>query len=103
MDLAIGAKRIFVMMEHLAKNGECKLIERCTYPLTGIGCVSRVYTDLATLEITAGSVQVIELVGDTTAEALQDVTPIPLDFSALAAQPARALSPSAEHTLGSFA
>ncbi|EKA34647.1 TPA: 3-oxoacid CoA-transferase subunit B [Pseudomonas aeruginosa] len=103
MDLAIGAKRIFVMMEHLAKNGESKLIERCTYPLTGIGCVSRVYTDLATLEITAEGVQVLELVGETTAETLQAVTPIPLDFSTLPDRPARALSPSAERVLGSSA
>jgi len=101
MDLAIGAKRIFVMMEHLAKDGACKLIEHCTYPLTGIGCVSRVYTDLATLEITAEGVQVIELAGETTAEALQAVTPIPLDFSTLRSRPARALSPSAERALSS--
>jgi len=103
MDLAIGAKRIFVMMEHLAKDGACKLIESCTYPLTGIGCVSRVYTDLATLEITAEGVQVIELVGETTAEALQAITPIALDFSLLPNRPARALSPSAERALGSSA
>ncbi|MGG2564491.1 3-oxoacid CoA-transferase subunit B [Pseudomonas aeruginosa] len=103
MDLAIGAKRIFVMMEHLAKDGACKLIERCTYPLTGIGCVSRVYTDLATLEISAAGVQVIELVGETSAESLQALTPVPLDFSTLPEHPARALSPSAERALGSSA
>ncbi|MBL8384366.1 MAG: CoA transferase subunit B [Burkholderiales bacterium] len=52
MDLAVGAKRTFVMMEHLTKSGESKLVERCTYPLTGVGCVKMVYTDLATIEVT---------------------------------------------------
>src|SRR5580698_3449850 len=49
MDLAIGAKRTFVMMEHLTKEGQSKVVARCTYPLTAIGCVSRIYTDLAVL------------------------------------------------------
>lgn len=92
MDLAIGAKRIFVMMEHLDKQGRSKLLETCSYPLTGLGCVSRVYTDLATLELTAEGVKVLELVGDTGAEYLQSVTAVPLDFSALGlAEPAPAL------------
>ena len=51
MDLASGAKQVFVMMEHLTKQGESKIVERCTYPLTGLGCVTRVYTDLATVHI----------------------------------------------------
>ena len=59
MDLAVGAKRTFVMMEHQTKSGESKLVARCSYPLTGIGCVSRVYTDLATLEITAAGVKAV--------------------------------------------
>jgi 3-oxoadipate CoA-transferase beta subunit len=85
MDLAIGAKSVYVMMEHLNKKGESKLLESCTYPLTGLGCVSRVYTELATLELTADGVQVLELVGDTTAEYLQSVTAVSLDFSRLGA------------------
>ncbi|MBD9417190.1 3-oxoacid CoA-transferase subunit B [Pseudomonas sp. PDM16] len=98
MDLAIGAKRIYVMMEHLDKQGRSKVLPQCSYPLTGLGCVSRVYTDLATLEITAEGVKVIELVGDISAAALQDATSVPLDFSAVAAQP-RELSRSASAAL----
>ncbi|VVO32550.1 3-oxoadipate CoA-transferase subunit B [Pseudomonas fluorescens] len=83
MDLAIGAKRVFVMMEHLGKDGRSKLLPACTYPLTGLGCVSRVYTELATMDITATGVKVLELIGDITPQALQDVTQVPLDFSAV--------------------
>ena len=61
MDLAIGAKRTFVMMELLTKAGESKLVESCTYPLTGLACVSRVYTDLAVFEVGGGGAAVLEM------------------------------------------
>jgi 3-oxoadipate CoA-transferase beta subunit len=83
MDLAIGAKRVFVMMEHVDRDGRSKLLEQCTYPLTGLACVSRVFTDLATLDITPEGVKVIELVGETNADKLRALSPIELDFSTL--------------------
>ena len=63
MDLAIGAKSVFVMMTLFAKDGSPKLVPECTYPLTGVGCVDRVYTDLATFELTPGGVRVVETFG----------------------------------------
>jgi 3-oxoadipate CoA-transferase beta subunit len=63
MDLAIGARQVWVMMTLFAKDGTPKLVPRCTYPLTGVGCVSRVYTDLATFVITGDGVAVRETYG----------------------------------------
>ncbi|MFF2996161.1 3-oxoacid CoA-transferase subunit B [Streptomyces sp. NPDC057950] len=63
MDLAIGAKKVFVMMTLFAKDGAPKLVPRCTYPLTGLGCVDRVYTDLAVFDITPAGVSVRETFG----------------------------------------
>lgn len=60
MDLAIGAKKTFVMMELLTKKGESKIVERCTYPLTAVSCVSRVFTDVAIFDIEADGVRVVE-------------------------------------------
>lgn len=78
MDLAIGAKATWVMMEHTTRNGEPKLVERCTYPLTGLACVSRVYTDLAVLEVTTDGVRVREMAPGVGFEALQARTGVPL-------------------------
>jgi len=79
MDLATGAKRTVVMMEHLTKNGESKLVPQCTYPLTGIACVRRIYTDLAVIEINKeGPATVIEQVAGLTFEELQRLTAIEL-------------------------
>ncbi len=68
MDLAIGAKQVFVMMTLFAKDGSPKLVPTCTYPLTGLACVSRVYTDLATFDVGPGGARVIETFGTTAAE-----------------------------------
>ena len=78
MDLAIGAKRTFVMMEHTTKTGEPKVVPQCSYPLTGMACVSRIYTDLAVLDITPEGVKVVEMAPDLSFEALQAVTAAPL-------------------------
>lgn len=62
MDLAVGAKKTWVMMEHFTRDGQCKLVERCSYPLTGLACVTRVYTDLAVVDVTASGFALIETV-----------------------------------------
>jgi len=78
MDLAIGAKKTFVMMEHLTKQGESKLVGRCTYPLTAPACVSRVYTDLAVIDITPQGLRVLDTVDGLPFEELQRLTGLPL-------------------------
>ena len=78
MDLAIGAKKTFVMMEFLTRQGEAKLVPACTYPLTGIGCVSRLYTDLAVIDLIGGEAHVIDLVDGMDIEALRALTPVSL-------------------------
>jgi 3-oxoadipate CoA-transferase beta subunit len=78
MDLATGARQVFVMMDHLTKTGESKLVPQCTYPLTGIGCVTRIYTDLAILDVTAEGLKVREIVADISFEDLQTLSGVPL-------------------------
>lgn len=75
MDLAIGAKKTFVMMEYLTKGGQAKLVPECSYPLTGLGCVSRLYTDLAVIDLADGEGTVIDLVPGLTLRDLQALTP----------------------------
>jgi 3-oxoadipate CoA-transferase beta subunit len=79
MDLAIGAKKTWVMMEHLTKAGESKLVDRCTYPLTALACVSRVYTDLAVIDVGPRGATVVEIVAGLGFDDLQAVTAVPLD------------------------
>jgi len=62
MDLAIGAKQTWVMMDLLTKKGESKVVSTCTYPLTGLRCVKRIYSDLATLACTPDGLTLIDLV-----------------------------------------
>jgi len=82
MDLAIGAKQTWVMMDLLTKQGQSKLVSKCSYPLTGIGCVKRVYTDLATLACSANGLLVIDMVPGLTLEALSKLIGLPLALMA---------------------
>jgi len=82
MDLALGAKQVFVMMELLTKTGESKLVEQCSYPLTGIGCVDRVYSDLAVFDITPQAVVVREAVAGLSLDELRRLTGLPLQAGA---------------------
>ena len=74
MDLAIGAKQVFVMTDLLTKQGGSKLVGSCTYPLTGVGCVTRVYTDHAVFDVTPDGFRVRELFGDNTVAGLEALT-----------------------------
>ncbi|MDQ2642399.1 MAG: 3-oxoacid CoA-transferase subunit B [Myxococcota bacterium] len=78
MDLAIGARHIYVMMEHTTKSGESKLVERCTYPVTGIACVERIYTDLAVIEVTPRGLVAAEITDGLSFEELARMTAAPL-------------------------
>ncbi|MEI3868682.1 3-oxoacid CoA-transferase subunit B [Microbacterium sp. CCNWLW134] len=78
MDLAIGAKDVFVMTDLLTKTGESKLVTACTYPLTGVGCVTRVYTDHAIFDVTPGGFTVREAFGDNTVASLEELTGLSL-------------------------
>jgi 3-oxoadipate CoA-transferase beta subunit len=78
MDLAIGAKQVFVMMEHLTKKGQSKIVERCTYPLTGIRCVNRIYTDLAVIDVTPQGLVALEVVDGLSFDELVRLTGVPL-------------------------
>jgi 3-oxoadipate CoA-transferase, beta subunit len=78
MDLAAGARELWVLMEHTTKSGESRLVRRCTYPLTAIGVVTRVYTNLAVLDIDDGGFAVRDMVPGLTFEALQEVSDAPL-------------------------
>jgi 3-oxoadipate CoA-transferase beta subunit len=78
MDLAVGAKQTWVMMDLQTKQGQSKLVQACSYPLTGIACVKRVYTDLATLVCTPQGLEVIDMVEGLGIEELSALIGLPL-------------------------
>ncbi len=82
MDLAIGARDVFVMMELLTKTGESKLVTECSYPLTGLRCVSRVYTDLGVFAVGSDGARVIETIDGVSLDELRRLIGLPLEMAA---------------------
>lgn len=81
MDLAIGAKQTWVMMDLLTKKGESKVVKACSYPLTGIGCVKRIYSDLATLECSPHGLRLIDKVEGLGHDELEKLVGLPIAFT----------------------
>jgi 3-oxoadipate CoA-transferase, beta subunit len=78
MDLAVGARQTWVMMDLLTKKGESKIVKSCTYPLTAIGCVKRIYGDLATLECTPQGLKLVDMVEGLDHAALEQLVGLPI-------------------------
>ncbi len=74
MDLVAGVKTVYVITQHNTRNGDAKLVEACSYPLTGVGVVDRVYTDLAVIDVMAEGFQVVELSPGVSFEYVQERT-----------------------------
>lgn len=78
MDLAVGARQVWVMMQHTDRSGRPKIVDRCSYPLTGSACVNRIYTNLAVIEVEPDGLRVIELAPGVDASSLAAATEPPL-------------------------
>ena len=78
MDLAVGAKNVWAMMELLTKEGKSKVVERCSYPLTGARCINRIYTDMAVFDVKGDGLHVVDMVEGLTFDELQRLTGVPL-------------------------
>lgn len=74
MDLAIGAKKVFVVTEHLTRQGEAKIVDQLTYPVTGMGCVDRIYSDLCVIDVTSDGLLVTEIIPGLSFVELQGLT-----------------------------
>jgi 3-oxoadipate CoA-transferase beta subunit len=81
MDLAVGAKQVFILMAHTTSDGRPKILRRCTYPLTAAGVVDRIFTDLAVIDVGPSGLVVREMVAGLSREELQGATEAPLTFA----------------------
>lgn len=82
MDLVHGAKRVAVLTDHVTKDGKPKLVERCSFPLTGVGCVTRIYSSLAVIDIEGGAFLLVEKIPSISLDELQSLTGAPLKTDA---------------------
>lgn len=79
MDLALGAKQVWVMTDLLTRDGVPKIVTECSYPLTGVGCVTRIYTERAVFDVTPAGLAIRELFGDTTTDELRRLLSLDLE------------------------